>query len=59
MACSVNKSKQILDQWETNSPGRRQIMFRALTNARPSHLLDPKLFDFAGLMRGNVPESEQ
>ena len=43
--------KKILDQWEINSPGRRQVMFRALMNARPSHLLDPKLFDFAGLMR--------
>jgi tRNA 2-thiocytidine biosynthesis protein TtcA len=43
--------KQILDGWETNSPGRRQIMFRALMNARPSHLLDPNLFDFAGLTR--------
>ena len=43
--------KQILDGWETNSPGRRQVMFRALMNARPSHLLDPKLFDFAGLER--------
>lgn len=42
--------KQILDSWEANSPGRRQVMFRALMNARPSHLLDPKLFDFAGLM---------
>jgi tRNA 2-thiocytidine biosynthesis protein TtcA len=41
--------KQILDQWEANSPGRRQVMFRALMNARPSHLLDPKLFEFAGL----------
>ena len=41
--------KQILDQWEKNSPGRRQVMFRALTNARPSHLLDPKLFDFPNL----------
>ncbi len=41
--------KQLLDQWEKNSPGRRQVMFRALTNARPSHLLDPKLFDFIGL----------
>ncbi|MBC7142756.1 MAG: tRNA 2-thiocytidine(32) synthetase TtcA, partial [Rhodobacteraceae bacterium] len=41
--------KQILDGWEARSPGRRQVMFRALMNARPSHLLDPKLFDFAGL----------
>ncbi|MEO8529644.1 MAG: tRNA 2-thiocytidine(32) synthetase TtcA, partial [Deltaproteobacteria bacterium] len=41
--------KAILDGWEANSPGRRQVMFRALMNARPSHLLDPKLFDFSGL----------
>lgn len=41
--------KAILDGWEARSPGRRQVMFRALTNARPSHLLDAKLFDFAGL----------
>ena len=47
--------KAILDGWEANSPGRRQVMFRALMNARPSHLLDPKLFDFAGLLRN--PES--
>ncbi|GAA0308759.1 tRNA 2-thiocytidine(32) synthetase TtcA [Rhodovulum strictum] len=52
--------KALLDQWEANHPGRRQKMFRALMNARPSHLLDPALFDFAGLTRpapaaGNVP----
>ena len=41
--------KQILDTWEKNSPGRRQVMFRALMNTRPSHLLDANLFDFAGL----------
>ena len=41
--------KAILNGWEKNSPGRRQVMFRALMNARPSHLLDPELFDFAGL----------
>ena len=46
--------KQILDGWEKNSPGRRQVMFRALMNARPSHLLDPTLFDFAGLTRESV-----
>jgi len=49
--------KQILDQWETNAPGRRQVMFRALMNARPSHLLDPKLFDFAGLTRRDQNDS--
>ena len=47
--------KAILDGWEKNSPGRRQVMFRALMNARPSHLLDPRLFDFAGLSRDNPP----
>jgi len=50
--------KAILDGWERNAPGRRQKMFSALMNARPSHLLDPALFDFAGLVRqgdGAVP----
>jgi tRNA 2-thiocytidine biosynthesis protein TtcA len=45
--------KQILDGWEKNAPGRRQVMFRALMNTRPSHLLDPVLFDFAGLQLGS------
>jgi tRNA 2-thiocytidine biosynthesis protein TtcA len=53
--------KALLDSWEKAHPGRRQVMFRALMNARPSHLLDPALFDFAGLKRGarvaeNFPE---
>ncbi|MEB8387589.1 tRNA 2-thiocytidine(32) synthetase TtcA [Rhodobacteraceae bacterium KMM 6894] len=50
--------KQILDGWETNSPGRRQVMFRALMNTRPSHLLDPQLFDFAGLALGQIKFEE-
>jgi len=41
--------KKMLDGWEQRAPGRRQKMFSALMNARPSHLLDPELFDFAGL----------
>nr|WP_111299711.1 tRNA 2-thiocytidine(32) synthetase TtcA [Paracoccus saliphilus] len=41
--------KRMLDEWEARSPGRRQVMFRALMNVRPSHLLDPALFDFASL----------
>jgi tRNA 2-thiocytidine biosynthesis protein TtcA len=50
--------KQILDGWEARSPGRRQVMFRALMNTRPSHLLDPALFDFAGLAREPVKLAE-
>ncbi|MGB0854903.1 MAG: tRNA 2-thiocytidine(32) synthetase TtcA [Pikeienuella sp.] len=47
--------KQLLDQWEANSPGRRQTMFRALQNANPSHLLDPNLFDFKELATPTLP----
>ena len=43
--------KALLDGWEASSPGRRQVMFRSLMNAKPSQLLDPGLFDFAGLTR--------
>lgn len=45
--------KALLDEWEGRSPGRRQVMFRALQNATPSHLLDKKLFDFEGLWPGS------
>ena len=41
--------KRMVDAWEAQSPGRRQIIFRALTSANPSHLLDPGLFDFKAL----------
>lgn len=50
--------KSILDGWEQNSPGRRQVLFKSLTNARPSHLLDEKLFDFSGLKRPNPAEDK-
>jgi tRNA 2-thiocytidine biosynthesis protein TtcA len=41
--------KRMLADWETASPGRSQVLFRALSQAVPSHLLDPALFDFRGL----------
>lgn len=44
--------KAMLDEWERKSPGRRQIMARALAHVRPSHLMDDGLFDFAGLELG-------
>ncbi len=47
--------KGILDAWEQRTPGRRNIMMTALMNVRPSHLADPTLFDFAGLMPQALP----
>jgi tRNA 2-thiocytidine biosynthesis protein TtcA len=41
--------KAMLDEWERARPGTKANMLRALANSRPSHLLDPALFDFAGL----------
>ena len=43
--------KSMLDEWERNRPGRRQVLFRSLTNVRASHLLDPEIFDFNALIR--------
>ena len=48
--------KAMLDEWERRAPGRRGVMFKALTNIRPSHLADPSAFDFAALAR--PPEAE-
>lgn len=44
-----NAMKAMLDDIERRMPGRKDTMIRALTNVRPSHLLDRTLFDFAGL----------
>ncbi|TVP74164.1 MAG: tRNA 2-thiocytidine(32) synthetase TtcA [Rhodobacteraceae bacterium] len=44
--------KALLNEWEKRSPGRRNVMFRALKNVRPSHLPDPALFDFLALHIG-------
>jgi tRNA 2-thiocytidine biosynthesis protein TtcA len=47
-----NVMKAMLDDIERRMPGRKDTMIRALTNVRPSHLLDRKLFDFAALSTG-------
>ena len=44
-----NAMKAMLADIETRMPGRKDTMLRALSHANPSHLLDPKLFDFSGL----------
>ena len=35
--------KAMLQQWEKQNPGRMESIFKALSNAKPSHLLDPRL----------------
>ena len=40
---------RMLREWEKNHPGRIESILRAMTEVRPSHLLDRKLFDFGNL----------
>ena len=42
-----NAMKKMLNDIEAKMPGRKDTMIRALTNVRPSHLLDKELFDFS------------
>jgi tRNA 2-thiocytidine biosynthesis protein TtcA len=40
---------EMLREWEKRHPGRIESIVRALTEVRPSHLLDRKLYDFSAL----------
>ena len=43
--------KALLKDWESRYPGSGDSMFAALSNVRPSHLLDRQLFDFSSFER--------
>jgi tRNA 2-thiocytidine biosynthesis protein TtcA len=40
------KVKKMIKDWDKEFPGRSSSIFNSMTNVKPSHLLDPKLFDF-------------
>ncbi len=44
--------KQMLQQWDKQTPGRLDTIFAALQRISPSHLLDASQFDFRGLEAG-------
>jgi tRNA 2-thiocytidine biosynthesis protein TtcA len=48
-----NAMKAMLNDIEKRMPGRKDVMMKALGNVRASHLLDPKLFDFLSLTKGD------
>jgi len=50
--------REMLREWERRHPGRVESILRALTDVRPSHLLDRRLFDFAGLRPTGVAQED-
>jgi tRNA 2-thiocytidine biosynthesis protein TtcA len=50
--------RQMLTEWERRNPGRIESILRALSQVRPSHLLDRRIFDFAGLAPTGVADPE-
>ncbi|OBX05691.1 tRNA 2-thiocytidine biosynthesis protein TtcA [Gallibacterium genomosp. 3] len=49
--------KEMLQAWDRQYPGRIETMFSALQNVVPSHLCDPKLFDFKTIRHGSSLEN--
>lgn len=47
--------KGMLQDWDKSHPGRIETMFTALQNIKPSHLMDPTLFDFKDLQTQQTP----
>ena len=47
-------TKNMLEQWNKEHPGRIESIFTAMQNVVPSHLADNQLFDFTNLQTGDV-----
>ena len=43
--------KEMLQGWEKQHPGRLDSIFRGISDIVPSHMLDPRLFDFKSLQQ--------
>jgi tRNA 2-thiocytidine biosynthesis protein TtcA len=50
--------KALLREWDKRHPGRVEKIFAALGNVTPSHLADPRLYDFAHLKASGRPDPE-
>ena len=48
----------LLREWQKKYPGRVENMFSAMQDIKPSHMLDRKLYDFAGLKPTGVEDPE-
>jgi tRNA 2-thiocytidine biosynthesis protein TtcA len=51
--------KQMLQQWERESPGRIDTIFRSLKNVSESHLADTALYDFSALEGQRSPATPE
>ena len=51
--------REMLREWERRHPGRIESIARALTEVRPSHLMDRTLFDFTGLKATGAAIAEE
>lgn len=51
--------KDMLQSWDRQHPGRIETMFRALCNVEPSHLADPRLYDFERGVAAPAPSGVQ
>lgn len=49
-----NTIKKMIHDWEEQYPNRVEIMFNAIGNISPSHLLDRSLYDFISLQSESV-----